>query len=542
MKRISIIAPLESRGQFDFASGFFVVPPYGVFPIATALKNHGYEVRVFSEIVSDEIDWDFVFSSDYIAFSLVFTYCASKGYQYAKMVKERTGKPIIIGGTHGTLVPEDCLEYCDYVVRKEGEETIIDLLDALERKTDLSTVKGISYRQGNGQIVHNPDREFVADFDEVVDLSLVANYEPLSANVDPLEALIKHGRIHLQPIQGSRGCPFNCKFCVAPREFGTKYRTRSIEKVIAEIDNGMKFLKNNTFILVDNDFAVNRKRAKELLTRIIERFGANKLNLVGFSRIEVAEDPQLLDLMKQAGFKVLVIGIESITDDVLAEYNKRQTLQKINENIDVIHSHGLNIFASMMFGADADTVQTVRSAIDYLVEKDISYVSINSTTGYPFQNKVYGIPQLYPDNRFIHFDERFFCGNLVVHYPKNMKPSTLQKEIIKGYSRFYSVKRNLRQKATYLQLLVILARFFRFYPTRFPGKKYIIQAVVGEDIYGRLGRRMYIVQPLIQTMKRYIPVLEEFEIGLYDENDKLIEERLPSIENLSLTKMISLGK
>ena len=536
MKRISIIAPLESRGQLDFATGVFVVPPYGILPVATALKNHGYEVKVFSEIVSSEIDWDFVFNSDYVAFSLVFTYCASKGYQYAKMVKEKTGKPIIFGGTHGTILPEDCLQYCDYVVRNEGEETLIDLLDALERKRDLSTVKGISYKLEDGQIVHNRDREFLEDFDDIVDLSLVANYGPLSAKVDPLEALIKQGRLHLQPIQTSRGCPFNCRFCMAPREFGRKYRTKAIETVIAEIDNGLEFLKNNTFVLVDNHFTVDRKRTKELLTRIIERFGPNRLNLVGFARIEVGEDPELLELMKQAGFEVLAIGIESITDSVLAEYDKRQTLRQIDENIDIIHSHGLRIFAAIMFGADADTVQTLRATIDYLIEKDVSHVGINSTTPAALQTKVFGIPQLLPDNRFIHNDWRFFNGNFVVHYPKNMKPSTLQKEIIRGYSKFYSIKRNLRAESFLLQLLVPPARFFRFYPSKFPAK----QTLVNEAIYGLLGRRTYVVQPLIKNMKRYIPVLEKFEEGFYDKNENLIQDRLPRVENVSLVKRISL--
>ncbi|MBN2158230.1 MAG: B12-binding domain-containing radical SAM protein [Spirochaetes bacterium] len=534
MKRISIIVPLEGPGKYDFISGFFVNPPYGILPVATRLKKHGYEVKVFAEIISKDIDWDYVFLSDYIAFCTMTTFSAPKAYRYAKKIRAKSKVPIIWGGVHASILPEECLEHCDYVVRGEGEDTIVELLDAIEENRDVSAIKNLSFKTADGKMIHNPYREFMKDFDDKVDTSLIHGYGPLSKNVDPMEAFVRHGRVHLQPIQASRGCPYNCRFCMCPREFGRTYRTRDIDTIIAEIDDGLTRLKNNVFIFVDNDFALDRKRTKVLMSRIIERFGRDTLNLVGFTRPEVGEDPELMELMRDAGFKVLVLGIESTSDAVLQELDKKQTAARIEKNIDAIHSCGLGIWAAMVVGADADTIDTVRDSVDFLLKKNFFLLGFNSLTPAIYQTKVFGIPQHFPDNRYIHNDWRFFTGAFVNHFPKNIRPSTLQREIKNGYSKFYSFSKNRKELSTYLTPLFMLARLLRFYPSAIMAWQKLIRPI---DAYGGIARRVYTMKPLFKAMDNYLPFLEKAEEGLYD-GERLIEERLPPVDNLDLMKRL----
>lgn len=530
-KRVAIIAPTDGPGKFDFITGFFINPPYGIFPVSTKLKNSGYDVKVFSEIVSSDIDWDYVYNADYIAFCILQSYCSHKSYDYAYKIKQDTNIPIIFGGCHPSLLPEECLDYCDYVVRKEGEDSILDLLDALENGRDLSTIKGISYKS-NGHYVHNPDRELVKDIDDVVDLSLIHNYKPLSTTANPRKAFVKHGKVHCQPIQTSRGCPHNCKFCICPREFGQKYRTRSIETIITEIENGLTYLKNNNFIFVDNDFALDKERAKRLARAIIDKFGEDNLLLTGFTRCSVAKDTELLDLLKRAGFKVLVLGIESTDNKVLEEINKGQTFEQTLKYIDIIQSHGLGIWAAMIVGADNDTVETIEKSVDFLNKKDFLMLGLNSLTPSFYQTKVFGDPQHFPDNRYIHQDWRFFTGAFVCHYPKQMKPSTLQKGIINGYSSFYAYKKNGLVRTLFLALIVGFGRIFRIAP------KMILSRYCDMYLYAKIIRPVYNMRPLYKHMKNYIKILEKFEEGMYDENEQLIEDKLPSLNGLQLQKRL----
>ena len=106
---------------------------------------------------------------------------------------------------------------------------VLDLLDALQTGRDLSTVAGISY-EADGKIIHNPDRPFVTNLDIIPDLSIVHKYKS--------ELRIKlwfQGRVYMNVIQASRGCPFTCSFCYGIRQLGIGYRMRSIDNIIADI-------------------------------------------------------------------------------------------------------------------------------------------------------------------------------------------------------------------------------------------------------------------------------------------------------------------
>lgn len=498
--RVSIINPLEKF--LDRMSKLYIMPRYGTIAIATALKNAGYEVRVFSEFVRAKIDWDYVHRSDFICFALM-TFCAQKGYKLAQEIKKKIDVPIIFGGAHPTVVPGECLLYCDYVVRGEGDETIVELLDCLKNGRDIKTIAGISYKNPAGKVIHNPKREFVKNIDLPQDVSLLHEYGEVDVKV--------YGRnpvLHLQVIQTSRGCPFNCKFCVAPEELGTGYRTKSITTVLKDIENGIAGTKNRSFMIVDNEFTIKRKRTEELLKAIIGKYD-DSLNLIVFARTEIGRQPEILKLMKKAGVKMLFLGIESVNEETLNFYRKRQTLEEIKRNVKHIHDAGINTMGSTILGSDYDTPGKIRNSADFFIENRFNHAHFYSLYEIPTKQKILGLEQIFPDNRFIHHDWRFFNSAFVIHYPKHMKPSTLQEIIIENYQKFYSLKQRSEDDP------------------------------LKGTAYGRGIFKLFMINPEIRVAEKYIPILKELEDGLYDNNENLIESRLPPDgKNLALRKHI----
>jgi Fe-S oxidoreductase len=143
-------------------------------------------------------------------------------------------------------LPDDALQHCDYVVRGEGEETVVELLEALSDGGKPYGVKGVSFWDGD-QIVHNPPRPLVQDLDSLPfpDLDLIVGKENMSVT----------------PILTSRGCPYNCTFCSVTEMFGHKFRRRSVENVMEEL----RLLKPRSVFFYDDIFNADAERMANLL-------------------------------------------------------------------------------------------------------------------------------------------------------------------------------------------------------------------------------------------------------------------------------------
>ncbi len=209
--------------------------------------------------------------------------------------------PLVVGGYKATEKVVELFKECpaiDIIVRGEGEETIREILG----DRPLKDILGISYRQ-NSRVIHNPNRP-LADVDslEAPDRSLRNNEYALAVNG------IKIANITFDTVLSARGCPFNCKFCTfSLNPLGQKrnYSPRSVDSVVNEIQG----LKAGIVLLSDDDFFANPKRAQDICDLLIER--GIKKRFIAQARIDIARYPPLLEKMVKAGFKTLLIGIES---------------------------------------------------------------------------------------------------------------------------------------------------------------------------------------------------------------------------------------
>ena len=176
----------------------------------------------------------------------------------------------IIGGSHVTFWDDKALQECpqlDIVVRKEGENTLVELMQKLEAGKSFSDVLGITYRK-DGKIVKNPDRPYIEDLDSL----------PFPAfHLFPLKQFNKYGNI-IFPVMTSRGCTFWCEFCTAVRMFGRKYRMRSPKKVVDEIEYLYRKYGEKQYTFYDDAFTVDQARTKEICNEILKR-GLDKMGL-----------------------------------------------------------------------------------------------------------------------------------------------------------------------------------------------------------------------------------------------------------------------
>ncbi|NQU95087.1 MAG: radical SAM protein [Candidatus Omnitrophica bacterium] len=250
--------------------------------------------------------------------------------------------PLVVGGYKATERVEELFEYCpkiDMIVRGEGEDMIKEIL----KGEPLENIKGLSYRK-DGKVTHNPNRP-------LPDVNSIA-YPDRSLRRGECR-LSLHGvnvtNVTYDTVLSSRGCPFNCKFCTfSLNPLGQKrnYAARTVDSVIREIEE----IKAEIILFSDDNFFTDIRRAEKICDLIIER--GIKKRFIAQARIDIAKYPKLLDKIAKAGFKVLLLGIESPHNWVLEQFNKgfdQATIRKCFETFKKfpIYYHGYFIYGNI---------------------------------------------------------------------------------------------------------------------------------------------------------------------------------------------------
>lgn len=385
----------------------------GTILLSTILKEKGYNSKAFIEDIA-EPDWKELEKADLIGISSI-TSTAPRAFRLASKFRSK-GIPIVMGGPHSTFLPEESLAYADYVVRGEGEETIVELIEHLESGKSLNDIMGLSYKEGN-TLTHNPERPLLKDLDTapIPDLNVVHNWK-------------KRNTI---PIATSRGCPFGCRFCSVIQMFGRRYRFKSIDRIIEEI-KAVASRKVHIFFIDDN-FAANKERTKELLKRmIIEDI---RVEWSAQVRTDIVRDAELIDLMSQTGCFGVFVGFESINPRTLSLYNKKQKVDDIVDCIETLKETSINIHGMFVLGGDTDDVETIRSTKKFAKRLGIQSVQFLMLTPLP------GTPvfeDLKQQGRLLHTDWAKYDAHHAVFEPKLMTPFELHAETLKAMAGFYS--------------------------------------------------------------------------------------------------------
>jgi radical SAM superfamily enzyme YgiQ (UPF0313 family) len=418
--RIRLIEP-EPPGMNVYS--FVMMPRLGLPIIGSVLRRQGHDVRIYAPHIG-AIDWDDVLAADLIGISTT-TSTAVAGYEFAERARAR-GIPVVMGGTHVTFMYEEALEHADFVARGEGGEALmVELIEALGGGRAFDDIDGLVFRR-DGKTVVNRLRGRLADLDELPfpDLTLIAGHE----------------RIGTTPMMTSWGCPFDCNFCSVTAMFGKKYRFRSADSILAEIRDK----RPRKIFFYDDNIAANRGRLKTLLRRMIEE------DLVvpwsAQMRIDVTRDPELLDLMRRTKCLIVYLGLESIHQETLDRFDKRQTVDDIVRALRTFREYGLKTHGMFVLGADTDDRQTVRDTVDFCLKNQVDTIQLNILTPLP------GTPvfdELDAQGRIFEKRWHLYDAHHVVFTPGQMTPYELQLETLRGFMRFYSLRQWLKYFFTF---------------------------------------------------------------------------------------------
>ncbi|MDD5568308.1 MAG: radical SAM protein [Candidatus Omnitrophica bacterium] len=274
---------------------------------------------------------------------------------------------LVVGGYKATEKVEELFQKCptiDIIARGEGEETIREIL----KGTPLKDILGISYRE-NGSVKHNSNRPLPGvDTLGSPDRALRRTEYSFALNG------IKVADISFDSVLSARGCPFNCKFCTfSLNPLGQKrnYSARSVVSVVDEIQS----LKAGVIILSDDDFFADPKRAEEICDLIIAR--KLKKRFMAQARIDIAKHPRLLEKMVKAGFKALLIGIESPHNWILKQLNKGFNQEAIRKYFKVLKKYPIFYNGYFIYGNIGETEKEMLYIGQFAKEIGVDSIACN---------------------------------------------------------------------------------------------------------------------------------------------------------------------
>jgi len=419
--KIRLIEPkAPGLNVFDRA----LLPRLGLPLMGRVLADRGHNVRIYVETLAP-VDWGDVAQADLVGFSTT-TATTPTAYRMAQRVRD-LGIPTVIGGPHVTFLPEEGLENCDFVVRREGQETLPALVEALGGDRDVADILGLSYCGAAGQPVHNPDRPPCPP----------DAFEALPAPA--LDQIVGHERMTNIPIMTQWGCPFNCDFCSVIHMFGRRVRARAIENVLDELET---YHDRGAIFFYDDNFVVDKRRTKALLRGMIERdltpqWSAQMRAEAVYKDKRTRElDHELLRLMRDSGCAMVYCGFESVSQATLDAYNKHQEVRDVYESVQAFHDYGIHVHGMFVLGADTDDTSIFDQTVDFALENQIDTVQFLMLTpcpGTPFYER------MVEEDRLLTDDLSLYDGHHCVVQPKLMSAYELQMGVCRAMARFYSV-------------------------------------------------------------------------------------------------------
>lgn len=388
--------PVETREQ----------PPLGIAYIGAISLRRGDQVRLIDQNVDDTPLASVATWPDIVG--ITANTSQVKGAWRAAQSLRQAGctATIVLGGVHPTVLPEESLTAApvDVVVRGEGEETWAELCQALAAGQEtaatiagaasahgrgsrptisnrLSGILGISYRDQDGRIIHNPDRPPIHNLDDLpwpaYNLFKLDRYTSLQPTLD------HPGRgVRSFSIMTSRGCPYRCHYC-SQSVFKYRWRARSVENVVAEWHHLVHDLGATEIGVLDDSFNIDRKRVLALCDALI----AAKLNHVPWIMINGIRanlaDEEVLRRMKAAGCKRTAFGVESGNQAILNGIDKKLTLEQVRAAFKAARKVGLETIGFFMIGLPGDTEETIEQTIRLACELDPVVANFSMTTPFP---------------------------------------------------------------------------------------------------------------------------------------------------------------
>ncbi len=395
--RLTIVHPCvgRSRNMRSYIRSWKMEP----IPAAmiAALTPAGVEKRFYDDRL-EKIPFDE--PTDLVAIS-VETYTARRAYQIASEYRLR-GVPVVMGGFHATLCPDEVTQYAESIVIGEAEEVFEEVID--------------DYRCGRPRRVYRADGR-------------------PSLHISPDRSIFRGKRyLPIRLVEFARGCRFHCDFCAVQSFFSATHNHRPIDRLLEEIQHVRR--RGQMIFFIDDNMTSDLEEAKELMRALIP----HKIRWVSQTAINVAYDDETLELMKRSGCQGVLIGLESLNKDSLKQMNKGFNMMRGGpvEALANMRRHKLSVYGTFIFGYDHDTPESISETVDFAQEQGLFIAAFNHITPFP------GTPlyqRMQSEGRLLYdpwwLDERYRY-NMIPFQPKTMSPQELEQQCLAARREFYS--------------------------------------------------------------------------------------------------------
>lgn len=377
--KVTFINPPHYKSKYKFIG--VIAPPLGLGYMAAMLEQNDIPVDILDASALDleysEIKDEIIKRKPDLVALTALTPTIGTALKSAEVVRKALpNTTIAIGGYHPTFNFNEIIEdpNIDIVIRGEGEQTIVELAQAMENGDDLSNINGLVFKDNvdNTKTIITPDRAVIEDLDTIpypaLHLMPMDKYRMLDVTT------------HMTTMITTRGCPNQCSFCSSAAMHGRKVRSRSTKNIVDEIE----YLKNNydidTVAFLDDTFTLNKRKVKEICNEIMAR----NLNIMWgcTSRVDNL-DEDLLETMRESGCITIFMGVESANQQSLDNMNKQITVGKIEHAFQIAREKKIRTIASVAIGMPGDTKENINKTLQFVKKIKPNYAIFSLATPYP---------------------------------------------------------------------------------------------------------------------------------------------------------------
>lgn len=394
----------------------------GIYYIASFLQREypGIHIDMCQMLWGENPD-DFPLETyDYIMISCLATmFWANKPTLDLIRRRKKATCKIVFGGPHASFAPYEVLEYGDFAVLGEGEFPAAQLLSCLDSGGDLNEVDNLCYLGDDNSLVVNKS----------------VNYGAIDNMINPnLLASSRRGKIQWAAVSMSRGCPYSCSFCYSIRILGRQFRPKSVEMIREELQGIEKQIDSRRFYVSDINFATSKKFCHAVADAVRDL----NYKFIAMTRIELADDLEMVRDLKSAGFEDYYIGVESEQPSVLNTFNKKCDVSQQTDRLRRLAEEDINIQSGIMFGLEIQDEAAMEYSARWCAEARIPHPIFMCLAEYPFQKTLFGTRQDIEDHRIIIGGPTYQHYSYVGLFPRHMRPSVLQKRILGAYDIFFA--------------------------------------------------------------------------------------------------------
>ncbi len=477
-------------------------------PHLAALTPKDIEVTLIDEAV-EAIDFDA--HADLVGIT-VNTYLAPRAFQISAEFRKR-GVPVVLGGVHPSLYPEEAQQHADAIAIGEAETIWERILRDAGRENLQQVYRATEYCGLEGLPL--PRRDL----------------------------LKKDAYLTTNTIQTTRGCPFDCHFCSVTDFFGHTYRCRPLPEVLREIET---LDLNRPMVFVDDNIIGRPQYATELF----EAMKSYKVRWGSQCSINLAKHSKLMKAAKESGCVAMFIGIESICQENLDEVHKGVNhVNKYYDAIQRIHDHGISINAGMILGMDHDDESVFERTLEFLEKTRIEYATFHILTPVPGTILYQRMEEA---GRIIDRDWSKYNGGYTVFKPRHMSPEALEEGYYWTYHQFYSMRSMLRRiAAPNVEMLYKLAlnlaykRMIRRFPKgELPEIAKLLQSMNGEihaipsvNKKGLIPRTIEVTQQTMRNMGQTVDRFLKIRVRQHHSLQALLVELTGVLNGISARRL-----